>query len=63
MNDESDDSPVTASEIIHGLIIGFAVWMVLYVAILIGVILSGKSESNENPKKASFQVNTTENHR
>jgi len=62
MNDDSTDSHVTASKIIHGLIIGFAAWMVVLVVILIALTLSGKAENNSSKKNENPQSYTSENH-
>jgi len=43
MDDDPEDPHGTASEIIFGLLIGFAAWMVVLVMILIAYFLSGKS--------------------
>lgn len=58
MNDDPKDSHGTAMEIIDGLIIGFAGWMVILVIILIAFILSeGRDEFSSKGEKP--QVCTT----
>lgn len=62
MDDDQKNPHLTAKGIIHGLIIGFAAWMVVLVVILIAIILSREPEDNTF-KKNETNVYTTENHR